>query len=216
MRTPLRILLLACIFGLLPLICQAQTFSPPPCLPKTMLTPYGSGTAWVRGFIQHDSAGPRVSFRAWWCPNPDGSWSSYGHYSVDRLELTAAQIELEFQGAAAASSPLAAVQQAIARWQVNPVGDEIPIWNEAVTSAQLMLAATKPGPVVEQWVVTGAQAFPLKADGTRSITVWPQPPIKGEACDCATKKISQYGATFCTVPRLSSQQVIVAGCGVKK
>jgi len=64
--------------------------------------------------------------------------------------------------------------------------------------------------------VTGAQAFPLKPDGTRSISTWPQPPVKGEACDCATKKISQYGATFCAVPRLSAQQVVVAGCGVKK
>lgn len=211
MRT--RLLLLACS---LPLLAQAQTFSPPPCAPKTVMSPWGSGTPWVRGFIQRTVPGIRVSYRAWWCPNPDGTWSSYAHYSVDRLELTAEQLELELNYAMAASSPLAAIQQSIARWQVKPVGDEIPIWNEAVASALLALQAIKPAPIVEQWIVTGSLAFPLKADGTRSITAWPQPPIKGEACDCATKKISQYGATFCAVPRLSSQQVIVAGCGVKK
>jgi len=138
------------------------------------------------------------------------------HLSVDRLELNREQIEAEIDAAMGAAGPLAALQQVIAKFQVKPVGDEIPIWNEAVSSAQFMLAATKPAPIVEQWVVTGSLAFPLKADGTRSITAWPQPPIKGEACDCATKKISQYGATFCAVPRLSPQQVIVAGCGVRK
>ena len=216
MRNALRALALVCIAGLLPMICQAQTFSAPPCAPKTVMSPWASGTAWVRGFIRPAAPGPRVSFRAWWCPNPDGTWSSYVHLSVDYLELTREQIEAEIDAAMGAGSPLAALQQVMAKFQIKPIGDEIPIWNEAVASARLMLAATKPAPVVEQWIVTGAQAYPLKADGTRSITAWPQPPIKGEACNCATKKISQYGATFCAVPRLSSQQVIVAGCGVKK
>lgn len=216
MPTIVRFLLLACIVALLPLACQAQTFSAPPCAPKTVLSPWASGTPWVRGFIRKDTAGPRVSFRAWWCPNADGTWFAYVHLSVDKFELNREQIEAEVDSVIGAASPLAAVQQTIMKWQVKPVGEEIAVWNEAVDSARLMLAATKPGVIVEQWIVTGSQAFPLKADGTRSINTWPVPPIKGEACDCATKKISQYGATFCAVPRLSAQQVIVAGCGVKK
>ena len=214
MRNALRAL--ALVAGLLPLLASAQTFSPPPCAPKTALSPWATGTPWVRGFIQKTVPGIRVSFRGWWCPNSDGTWSSYAHYSVDRLELTREQIETEIDALIGAAGPLAALQQVITKWQVKPVGDGIPVWNEAVASASLALAAIKPAPIVEQWIVTGALAFPLKADGTRSITAWPVPPIKGEACDCATKKISQYGATFCAVPRLSAQQVIVAGCGVKK
>ena len=88
-------LLLACVVGLFPLAAQAQTFSPPPCAPKTVLSPWASGTPWVRGFIRPATPGISVSYRAWWCPNADGTWSSYAHYSVDRLELTADQIEAE-------------------------------------------------------------------------------------------------------------------------
>lgn len=216
MQNALRALALACIAGLLPLLAHAQTFTPPPCAPKTLLSPWGSGTPWVRGLVQHAGTGPRVSFRAWWCPNADGTWSRYIHLSVERLELTREQIELEIDRASAATSPLAAIQQAVTRFQVAPVGAEVAAWNDAVDAAVAALAPTKPGVIVEQWIVTGSLAFPLKADGTRAITAWPVPPIKGEACDCATKKISQYGATFCAVPRLSSQQVIVAGCGVRK
>lgn len=213
MRTSL---LLACVVGLFSTAAQAQTFSPPPCAPKTVFSPWASGTPWVRGFIRPATPGISVSYRAWWCPNADGTWSSYVHLSVDSQELTTDQIEAEIDAAMGAGGPLQALQMVITKFQVKPMGDEIPIWNEAVAAAKLALAATKPGPIVEQWVVTGSLAFPLKADGTRSITAWPLPPIKGEACDCAIKKISQYGATFCAVPRLSTQQVIVAGCGVKK
>ena len=216
MRTSLRTLLLACIAGLLPLVAYAQTFAVPPCAPKTIVSPWATGTAWVRGAIAATATAPRVSFRGWWCPNADGTWTKYTHYSVDRLELTSAQIQAEIDAAMGAAGPLAALQQVIAKYQTPPVGNEIAPWNAAVDAVHLALAAIKPGPIVEQWVVTGALAFPLKADGTRSITAWPQPPIKGEACDCVIKKISQYGATFCSVPRLSSQQVIVAGCGVRK
>lgn len=216
MLNTVRTLLLACIAGLLPLLVQAQTFIAPPCAPKTLLTPWGSGTVWLRGSAQPTTPGPRVSYRAWWCPKPDGTWQPYVHLSVDSRELTREQLEAEFDRAMSAPNPLAAIQDAVTRWQVPPAAGEVAAWIAADDLAIAALAAVKPGPIVEQWIVTGALAFPLKADGTRSITAWPQPPIKGEACDCATKKISQYGATFCAVPRLSSQQVIVAGCGVRK
>jgi hypothetical protein len=72
-----------------------------------------------------------------------------------------------------------------------------------------------PPPVTGTYVVTGTQAFPLRADGTRSITAWPVPPIKGEAADAAVQVI-QYGVRFCKVPRLSTAQVtVVAGCSAK-
>lgn len=72
-----------------------------------------------------------------------------------------------------------------------------------------------PPPPPTQYVVSVTQAFPLKADGTRSITLWPQPAIVGEPAD-GSIKILQFGATFCKVPRLSTAATtVVAGCRVK-
>lgn len=77
-------------------------------------------------------------------------------------------------------------------------------------------AVPVPNPVpVPVYVVAVTQAFPLRADGTRSITLWPQPAIVGEPAD-GTIRVLQFGATFCKVPRLSTAQTtVVAGCRVK-
>ena len=72
-----------------------------------------------------------------------------------------------------------------------------------------------PPPPPTPYVVSVTQAFPLRPDGTRSITLWPQPAIVGEPAD-GSIKVLQFGATFCKVPRLSTAQTtVVAGCRVK-
>ena len=71
-------------------------------------------------------------------------------------------------------------------------------------------------PPTIQWWVTSTTAYPLNADGTRSITAWPAKAQIHEPCDCATK-VLQFGATFCKVPTLTTPaQVVVAGCGIQK
>ncbi len=72
-----------------------------------------------------------------------------------------------------------------------------------------------PAPTVTQYVTTSTAAYPLNADGTRSITRWPQPAIVGEACDGAVSVLS-FGTRFYRIPRLSMTQTVVAGCVVKK
>lgn len=72
-----------------------------------------------------------------------------------------------------------------------------------------------PPPTTTQYIVTVTAAYPLKPDGTRSITRWPMPAIVGEPADGAVQ-INQFGARFCKVPRLSTAtQTVVAGCAVK-
>ena len=73
---------------------------------------------------------------------------------------------------------------------------------------------TPPPPTA--YVVSVAQAFGLKPDGTRSTTRWPASPTLGETCDC-TVQVIQFGARFCRVRSLStSAQTVVAACVVKR
>lgn len=75
-------------------------------------------------------------------------------------------------------------------------------------------AGPPPGP---SYIVSASQAFPLNADGTRSIAAWAVAPVKGEPCDCSPGNIiMQYGARFCRVPSLSATRTVVAGCSVVK
>jgi hypothetical protein len=70
------------------------------------------------------------------------------------------------------------------------------------------------------YVVTGAQAFPLKADGTRSITPIAQAPVKGSTCACATKElivtVSGVVVRYCAVAIENVTQLVVASCSAKK
>jgi hypothetical protein len=72
-----------------------------------------------------------------------------------------------------------------------------------------------PAPTV-RYIVTGAQAFPLRADGSRSTTPIAQRPVLGSPCDCVAKEIIQYGARFCAVTIPAVTQLVVAGCAAAK
>jgi hypothetical protein len=65
------------------------------------------------------------------------------------------------------------------------------------------------------YLATSTAAYPLNADGTRSITRWPQPAVIGETCDASVSVVS-FGVRFYRIPRLSTTQTVVAGCAVKK
>lgn len=70
-----------------------------------------------------------------------------------------------------------------------------------------------PPPSTQQYIVSGSVAYALRADGTRSTTAWPTPPIKGESAD---QPRMSFGVRFCRVPRLSTAaQTVVAGCVLK-
>ena len=86
-------------------------------------------------------------------------------------------------------------------------------WCDAAPVPPAVPVPNPPPPT--QYVVSATQAFPLRADGTRSITPWPSAPTPGEPCDCAVQVI-QFGSRFCKVPRLTTNSTtVVAGCRVK-
>jgi hypothetical protein len=70
-------------------------------------------------------------------------------------------------------------------------------------------------PPAGNYAVTLAQAYPLRADGTRSTTQWSIKPTTGEPCDCSVS-LTQFTVRYCKVPRLSTAaQTVVAACAAK-
>ena len=188
----------------------------PDCVPKTFWTPFGTGTDWVRGATT--ASGVTVSWRGWWCPRPEGQWRFFLHRCVEGVTCLSAQvIEQEMDAAARTPDKLQALKVVIAKYQSAPEAPHQEAWLQAGFAAVDALRTVQPaGPVVAIWLVTGAQAFPLNADGTRSTKPIATAPTKGETCDCAAARVLQFGATFCKVPSLSTTQTIVAGCSLKK
>lgn len=76
-----------------------------------------------------------------------------------------------------------------------------------------------PPPEATVYVVTGTAAYPLKADGTRSITPIPEKPVLGSTCNCAQKQIltlvSGVEVRYCAVTIPNVTQLVVAGCKAK-
>lgn len=214
---------LACCLAL-PGSATAQTsgttgFTLPTCIHRSTWTPYGTGTDWVRGSeAPVTETGVRVSWWAWWCPQTDGTWSPYIFRCVEgRTCLSAWQITSELDSAARSPDRLAALGAVITKYQTMPLDTEVEDLIFAGAAARVALDAIKPTePLGVVYVVTGRQAFALKADGTRSTTPYPTAPTFGATCDCATK-FMQYGALFCKVPDLSTAQTtVVAGCSLKR
>lgn len=188
----------------------------PDCVPKTFWTPFGTGSDWVRG--AEEINGVKVSWRAWWCPAPDGQWKFYIHRCVENAGcLSASVIEQEMDAAARTPDKLQALRAVVAKYQTPPNSTQAEAWLQAGFAAVDALRAIKPSSQPTSiWFVTGSQAFPLNPDGSRSTKAVATAPPKGETCDCAAAKVLQFGATFCKVPSLSTTQTIVAGCSLKK
>jgi hypothetical protein len=133
----------------LALLCgsaHAQVFTLPDCIPKTIWTPFGTGTDWVRGQAQPNDPGPITSYRAWWCPNPDGTWTSYLHLSIERPEWTLNLIDTELSTVFRSLDRRAALRDLVNRYNVAPTDLERPSWNAAAQAGADALLLIKPGP----------------------------------------------------------------------
>jgi hypothetical protein len=213
MRRLLLVLLLLCPFA-------AHALTDAPCVFRSFWTPMGTGTELVSGSEAPVSpGGVEVSWWAWFCPTATG-WDWYVVRCIQgRTCLTAATVSKELDTAARSADKLAALRAAMTKYQTPVLPAEQADWDFALAAARSALEKTLPAtpPVIgDVYVVTGAQAFVLKADGTRSTSPYPTAPTKGATCDCTTKLV-QYGATFCKVPNLSTAQTtVVAGCSLKR
>ncbi|MCW5657425.1 MAG: hypothetical protein KIT60_06960 [Burkholderiaceae bacterium] len=99
----------------------------------------------------------------------------------------------------------------------------LPPWVSApLPAASAVIACTAPQPTVgtvpvDTYVVTGARAYPLNADGSRNTAPIPQLPTAGAACDCALKLIpTLFGGRYCAVSIFGVAQTVVAGCSLKR
>lgn len=201
----------------------ADQFSLPSCIHKSTWTPFGTGTDWKYGTEAPVlPTGVRVSWWAWWCPKPDGTWTPYVFRCVEgRTCLSAWQVTQELDTAMRSADRLVSLRAIITKYQTPVLTNELNDWAYAGDVARLAILPLKPAaplpPAPGIYVVTGSQAFPLKPDGTRSTTPIATAPTKGETCDCTgANRILQFGATFCKAPSLSTVQTIVAGCSLKK
>jgi hypothetical protein len=223
MTTTLRIVLAALL-----VLCQASAHAAWDCLPsvpvRSAATP--AGDAW-----------------AWWCqiaPAADGTplWrrNTFVVLAKHRDPVRYFQASLRV---VAAADPVAQANAEITAAMVTPPAgsvDEYEVqrlawlacgeaikepWPAAFAPAPTCGAAPVPPanptpPAPTAYVVSVAQAFGLKPDGTRSTTRWPASPALGEPCDCAVQ-VLQFGARFCRVPSLSTPaQTVVAACVAKK
>lgn len=203
----------------------APPFSLPDCIPKTFWTPFGTGTDWVHGTSEPVTpTGVSIGWWAWWCPNSDGTWKPFILQCVEgRTCISAIAMTKDLDTAMRSADRLATLRSLITQRQTAVLTNELNDWAYASDMARLALqpikptTPTPPPPATGVYVVTGAQAFPVKPDGTRSTTPIATAPTKGETCDCTgANRIVQFGATFCKVPSLSATQTIVAGCSLKK
>lgn len=219
---------------------RAQTVCPvqPACDPRTepdrtKCGPELTGTTatglW-RGWWWAHFTGPTTWL---WCPF---LWAGLDKYAPK----TPAQYLAIVDTIKDAASPTLGIMAALSAFSVKPaVGsqDEFDYRTLRYAGCQAMAAAppgpqgwtpgmepkctapTAPVPVpppVAIYVVTGSQAFPLNADGSRSIVPIAVPPTKGSPCDCAARTILQFGARFCAVTIPGITQPVVAGCSPQK
>jgi hypothetical protein len=241
LRMPLATRLIVLAFALLALASKATAQDY--CLPKSDWIPiHLQGGVLMEG---RDNV-IKGDWRAIWCASfeqrQDGAsalvWRLRTFAVLDKYKtMDATGIAVLLGQVLSSSNPVASLSAMIkAREVIPPVGSQDRFdWESLLFTAckQGVALPPIPYPVIDNCeapipptslpvstathVVTGAQAFPLKPDGTRSITPISAAPIKGEDCDCTgANKVLQYGATFCKVPRLSTTQTIVAGCSLKK
>ena len=167
-------------------------------------------------------------WRALWCQNQDGTWRLYTRAVLDKYKtLSADAIAAMAEQVWLSDSPVNTLNALIDGAAVLP-----PAGSQDLFDFQsLHFAACKQGvalppttPVTDNcvvptplpvptvlYVVTGAQAYPLNPNGTRSYTPWPVNPIKGEPCD-STVSVVSFNVVFYRVPSLSTTQTVVAGC----
>ena len=199
---------------LLALLCgsaHAQIFTLPTCIPKTVWTPFGTGTDWVRGQEQVTPADPIVSWRAWWCPSASGVWTSYVHLSVERPEWTLNKIDTELTTVFRSADRITALKNTLSVYSVAPTTLERPSWNMAAASAGLALASIKPGPPpADVWQVpaSGSSLY-NSANGKLVAKINGQSAPPYTVCSCSSA-ILVGASTYC--PLSGGILTVVALC----
>lgn len=196
-------MLVALVTGLMAHVCAAQVvFTLPTCIPKTFWTPFGTGTDWVRGFSQPVAAGPSVSYRAWWCPQTDGSWKAFIHRSVDSVEWSAAVVDRELDTAARSFDKLEALRDAVGRYQRQPTTAERFAWFSAGALATAHLQTIKPpAPAGTIWRTPASGQFTLYVtDGVALKSLISGRKATANAlCRCDTTKVMSGTSTYCAL-----------------
>jgi hypothetical protein len=189
------------------------------CWPQKWGLSFLSGQGYVEGDI---AAVPGATTEgghcaAWWCKDSAGAWNVESHCAL--TSYTVGGVMSGITSALGATDPVSALQAFADKYVVTLTDPgQINSYNCLHWAIQQQAQATKPSavpPPVAYWV-TSTTAYPLNPDGTRSITPWPTKALLHEPCDCSIK-VTQFGATFCKVPTLSTPALaVVAGCGVSK
>lgn len=173
-----------------------------------------------------------------WCPTNAArtQWELRTHAVLDTYKTMNAVLILQIaRGIIESSDPIASLTSSIKAAEVIPpegTADRFALDSLRYTACKQGVAlppatgmpvtdnckAPTPLPVpTTRYVVSGSQAFPLTANGTRAVTAWPTAPKKGEPCDCTVQLLTVTGARYCKVPSLSTAaQTVVAGCSVQK
>ena len=137
---------------------QAQPYEA--CLFKSLWTPFGTGTEWVRG--SSTAEGVTVAWWGWWCPQSGGQWGyTLQRCVVGRACLDPAAISAELDTAARSVNPLQALLAARERLTVPVLPAEKAAWDLAEWDAVGALAPIRPPSTA--YVVGPATS----ADGTR-------------------------------------------------
>lgn len=187
MKSKIAALVLALLAGLWAQAHARPALPSEECVHKSFWTPYGSGTAWVRG--TSEAAGVRVSWWAWWCPAADGQWVHVIQQCVQgRACLDAEGITRELDTAARSADPLEALRAARARLATPPLPSEQPAWDQATWDAAGELAKIRPqsapalivGPATR---VDGTRPAYRYVDGKRGSTAVPPGATAGQPCD---------------------------------
>lgn len=127
---------------------QAQTFEK--CLPKTLVTPLASGTSMVSAEATAAQQVPPAAavtahVRGFYCPQSDGTWSSYIHYCiVGRTCLDPSQIDVQLNNLAGASNLIETVFNSLAAGEQQPKDEEWPAILAATSDVQSKMVAIRP------------------------------------------------------------------------
>lgn len=209
-----------CLFG----AARAAWDCLPSALPvRSATTPYGNAYAWWCKTSTDAATGVsqwRINYAG--VPNQCRDAAKFAAAAARVVAaadpVAAANAELATAAASCTPAPGSADEYEVKRLAWLACGEAIkpPLPATFATAPTCGDAPVLPPPVTPpaaQYIVSGLVAYPLRADGTRSITAWPQAPVAGEAADAP---MFSFGVRFCRVPRLSTAaQTVVAGCKVK-
>lgn len=203
-RLALALLLAVLAACFLPLVAFAQSSAPPApaykaCIWKSLWTPMGTGTEWVRGVSEVDKV--KVAWWGYWCPQDDGTWGvTTQRCVVGRGCLDAGTLTGILDTAARSADPIAALQVARAQATMSVLPSEQVAWDAA--EIDLLAALHKIRPPESIWKVapnpsstTTPPTRPMfsAADPAKQVS---ERATVGATCNCA-KPVPKGTQTLC-------------------